>query len=139
MRIIRVDAASRGAQPADPRNFSGDVTQTRFLSADETDGASGARFDYAPEARSFWHIHTEEQVIVGMDGVGLAYWAELPEAMTVRPGDWWYVAAGVAHWHGATPSGSFGHLAVNTGGEVLWLDEVSDEQYRAVLPADLRR
>jgi quercetin dioxygenase-like cupin family protein len=52
----------------------------------------------------------------------------------VHPGDVVWFAPGEKHWHGATPSTGMTHIAVQErlGGKVVdWLEQVSEEQYRA--------
>jgi quercetin dioxygenase-like cupin family protein len=66
------------------------------------------------------------------DGVGwFQQWGGPVRVM--RKGDVIWIPAGVKHWHGATPTSSVTHIAIqeNRGGRnVDWLEKVSDEQYR---------
>ncbi len=36
---------------------------------------------------------------------------------------------GVPHWHGATRTTAFTHLALTAGGTTTWLHEVSEDEY----------
>lgn len=50
----------------------------------------------------------------------------------MKPGDCINIPAGVKHWHGATPTEWFSHLAVEVPGEECsneWCEPVSDEVY----------
>jgi len=46
---------------------------------------------------------------------------------------------GHKHWHGAAPTTSMTHLAIQEaldGVAVVWLEKVTDEQYSVGLPSD---
>ena len=129
MKVTR--DAETPAAPADAQQFAGQVTRKTFISADDSDGMSGLRFDYAPGAHSHWHIHEQEQAIVAVEGRGLVAWEGRDAPIELAPGDWWHVSAGVRHWHGATPDEPFSHLAINAGGGTTWVGEVTPEEYAA--------
>jgi quercetin dioxygenase-like cupin family protein len=48
----------------------------------------------------------------------------------IRAGDVVWVPPGERHWHGGTVDTVLTHLAISIG-RTTWLDEVSDEDYRA--------
>jgi quercetin dioxygenase-like cupin family protein len=51
----------------------------------------------------------------------------------IRKGDVVWTPAGVKHWHGATPTTTMTHIALQerlNGTAVIWLEKVTDEQYR---------
>jgi len=51
----------------------------------------------------------------------------------IRPGDVVSTPPGVKHWHGAAPTTSVTHIAIQESVDdknVEWLEKVSDEQYR---------
>jgi quercetin dioxygenase-like cupin family protein len=123
---------------ADSAKFTGRVWRTDFLDAPDDHSLAGVRLSYEPGARSFWHVHDQEQVIVGMFGTGLVCWEGLAAPEVLEPGDWWHVTPGVPHWHGAPPQGPFAHLAVTAGGGTRWLDEVSEADYAAAPSPDVR-
>ena len=124
MRVIRDHAASL----ASTATFTGRVWRTDYLEA-EPDNISGLRLHYEPGARSYWHVHDREQVIVAVYGTGLVSWVGLDAPISLATGDWWHVLPGVAHWHGAAPDAPFAHLAVTAGGGTQWLHEVSESEY----------
>lgn len=115
-------------------HFTGGVWRTNYLAGDGPQGLAGARFLYGPGARSHWHIHEHEQAIIGEHGHGLVFWEGLDTALRLGSDDWWHVAPGVRHWHGATPDSVFSHLAVTAGGATIWLDEVTEEEYLRAIP-----
>ena len=50
----------------------------------------------------------------------------------MRKGDVIWIPAGVKHWHGASPTSSVTHIALQeelNGTNVVWLEPVSDAQY----------
>jgi quercetin dioxygenase-like cupin family protein len=52
----------------------------------------------------------------------------------IRPGDVVWFSPGEKHWHGATPTTAMTHIAIQEkldGKVVDWMEQVSDEQYRA--------
>jgi len=115
---------------ADHAHFTGRVWRTDYVHPADEEAMSGSRFLYEPGARSFWHVHEKEQVIIAVAGVGLVAWDGLAAPHRLAPGDWWHVEPGVAHWHGATPEAPFAHLAVTAGGSTTWLHRVADEDFR---------
>ena len=52
----------------------------------------------------------------------------------IRPGDVVWFSPGEKHWHGAAPTTAMSHIAIQeklNGSPVTWMEQVSDEQYRA--------
>ena len=50
--------------------------------------------------------------------------------LEIAPGQPWWTAAGVEHWHGAAPDQDALQLTIYEG-EVKWLEPVTDQQYLA--------
>jgi quercetin dioxygenase-like cupin family protein len=93
---------------------------------------SGASVTFEPGARSNWHTHPVGQVLIVTAGLGwVRQWgAEIQE---MRPGDVIQIPPGVRHWHGASPTTSVTHIALQEqleGRAVDWMEPVSDAQYR---------
>jgi quercetin dioxygenase-like cupin family protein len=110
--------------------FTGHVWRTQAVGGDTSSGMRASRFVYEPGARSSWHTHDHEQVLLVEVGCGvLGIWGE-SEGRRVVAGDWVHVAPGEKHWHGAQPDSTLVHVAVNAGGAAHWLEAVSDETYR---------
>lgn len=119
---------SSTTRPAGP-DFTEGVWRTDFIDGSGPQGLAGSRFDYAPGARSHWHIHEHEQAIIVVHGHGLVLWEGLDGPEALDTGDWWHVEPGVPHWHGATGDSIFGHLAVTAGGATIWLGAVTEEHF----------
>ncbi len=102
-----------------------------LFQAGEPARASGAYVTFAPGARSAWHTHPLGQTLVVTAGVGrVQRWGEGVEE--IRPGDVVWIPPGQKHWHGAAPTTSMTHIAVQErvgGRSVDWQEKVTDEQY----------
>lgn len=83
---------------------------------------------FEPGARTYWHSHDDGQLI--MTGSGHGAVGTRDEARQIRPGDTVWSPPGEEHWHGAAPDSFMAHNAV-TLGPTQWLEEVSEEDYRA--------
>ncbi|MFC4453793.1 cupin domain-containing protein [Deinococcus sonorensis] len=86
------------------------------------------RVTFSPGARTAWHIHPHEQILVVTLGRGLLQRkGEAPQVMT--PGDTLIVQAGEQHWHGAAPDSLMQHLAIQpalASHATQWLAHVAD-------------
>ena len=87
---------------------------------------------FEPGCRNSWHSHKGGQILIATAGIG--YYQEKGQpARRLFPGDIVEIAPDVVHWHGAAPDSWFAHVAVECNPQTnaaLWLDPVSDEQYR---------
>ena len=114
--------------PPDNRVTAG-VSRTALVPAEDGEALMRVdRISYTPGAHTHWHIHTAEQILYGEDGRG---WVKFKSRarIDVTPGAVVRVRVGVPHWHGATPTDSFVHLAVTAGGTTEWLGEVTPDDY----------
>jgi quercetin dioxygenase-like cupin family protein len=115
-----------------PDRFTGSVRVQSLFDAKEPMRSSGGQVTFQPGARSAWHTHPLGQVLIVTDGVGwIQPWGGPVQVM--RKGDVIWIPPGVKHWHGATPTSSVTHLAIQEqldGVAVNWLEQVTDEQYR---------
>lgn len=82
--------------------------------------------------RTVWHKHLGSQILIVQKGKGLIQEKNGP-AVPIGPGDIVYVQPGKKHWHGATAKNHLVHLSIIIGGETDWLEEVTDEEYKATL------
>ena len=92
-----------------------------------------ASVTFEPGARTAWHTHPLGQTLVVTAGCGWAQrWGEPVEV--IRPGDAVWFPPGEKHWHGATSTTGMTHIAIVeklAGKSADWMEQVSDEQYRA--------
>ncbi len=95
--------------------------------------ASGARVTFEPGARTAWHAHPLGQILFVTAGTGrVQQWGGPIEE--IREGDVVWIPPGQKHWHGAAPTSAVAHIAIQEqldGKVVEWMEQVSDEQYRA--------
>jgi quercetin dioxygenase-like cupin family protein len=66
----------------------------------------------------------------GWHGLGSAVGGPTQE---IREDDVVWIPPGQKHWHGATPTTSMTHIAIQEfldGNNVEWMEKVTDEQYR---------
>jgi quercetin dioxygenase-like cupin family protein len=113
--------------------FTGAVRVDPLFQAPAPARVQGASVTFEPGARTAWHTHPLGQTLVVTSGFGWAQrWGGQIEE--IRPGDVVCFAPGEKHWHGATATTAMTHIAVQEqleGKVVDWLEQVSDEQYRA--------
>jgi quercetin dioxygenase-like cupin family protein len=82
---------------------------------------------FAPQARTFWHRHSEGQILYVNAGEGYVV-TRSGEACVVTPGDVVFADPGEEHWHGAREESLLLHLAISLG-TTEWLEPVSDDDY----------
>ncbi|TLY91169.1 MAG: cupin domain-containing protein [Gammaproteobacteria bacterium] len=114
--------------------FTGTVRLDPLFKASEPARASGAYVTFEPYARSNWHTHPLGQTLIVTSGCGFVQSWGGP-IRVIGPGDVVWCPPGEKHWHGASPTTSMTHIAIQeelNGRVVDWLEKVSDEQYRAV-------
>jgi 4-carboxymuconolactone decarboxylase len=126
-------SATRVAVAAPREHFIGVVRVLSLFDTTATTRASGASVSFAPGARTAWHMHPRGQVLVVTEGVGrVQRWGGPIEE--IRRGDVVQIPAGVKHWHGASPTNAMTHTAIVEnldGRSVEWMEQVSEQQYRA--------
>jgi quercetin dioxygenase-like cupin family protein len=113
--------------------FTGTVRLDPLFQAHEPARATGAGVTFEPGARTAWHTHPLGQILVVTAGCGLAQRAGGP-IEEIRPGDVIRFPPGEKHWHGASPTTSMTHIAIQEqldGKAVDWMEKVSEDQYQA--------
>jgi quercetin dioxygenase-like cupin family protein len=131
MEIKRNGSRASGKGPTDW--FTGAVRIDPLFQAPAPARVQGASVTFEPGARTAWHTHPLGQTLVVTSGLGWAQrWGGQIEE--IRPGDVVWFAPGEKHWHGASATTAMTHFAVQEqleGKVVDWMEQVSDEQYRA--------
>lgn len=74
--------------------------------------------EFSPGARTKWHTHTFEQVLIITRGAGIV--ATDAGERQVTPGEVILISPGARHWHGACPDSAMRHISVNGPGETAW-------------------
>ncbi len=126
--------ASRPALPAGEDHFTGGArVETLFEALDPSD-ASGGSVTFEAGARTAWHSHPRDQILIVTAGTGrVQRWGDPIEE--IRQGDVVRIPGGQKHWHGASPQASMTHIAITQhrdGMRVQWMEQVSDAQYNAM-------
>jgi len=85
------------------------------------------RLRFPKGSRSNWHTHTNGQLLMIEEGEGRTQVRGRP-LQVMKPGQPWWTAAGVEHWHGASPDQDALQLTIYEG-QVKWLEAVTDAQY----------
>ena len=131
MEIKRVGTQPSGKGPAEW--FTGPVRIDPLFQANNPARAAGASVTFEPGARTAWHTHPLGQTLIITAGCGRVQ-REGGPVEEVHPGDVVWFPAGEKHWHGAAPTTAMTHIAIQEaldGKVVEWMEQVSDEQYRA--------
>jgi quercetin dioxygenase-like cupin family protein len=111
--------------------FTGTVRIDPLFNPIESARAGGASVTFEPGARTAWHTHPLGQTLIVTTGCGRVQ-REGGPIEEIHPGDVIQFAPGEKHWHGAAPTTSVTHIAIQEaldGKAVEWLEHVSDEQY----------
>lgn len=112
-------------------NFTGEVWLAPLSERKELN-VPMSNVTFEPGCRNSWHSHKAGQVLIATAGIGY-YQEKGKPARRLYPGDIVEIAPNIVHWHGAAPDSWFAHIAITTNPQTnapVWLDPVSDEQYR---------
>jgi quercetin dioxygenase-like cupin family protein len=114
-------------------NYTGTIWLNELNQPDSMFNFSLAQAVYAPGAKLDWHIHPAGQYLLIIEGTGY-YQEKGKPGQIVHKGDIIKCLPGVPHWHGAAPGSSFTYIAVTpiTKGKTIWLQRVTNEEYKSV-------
>ena len=131
MQIRRSGSQPSSKGPAE--YFTGAVRIDPLFSAPAPACVTCASITFEPGARSAWHTHPLGQTLLVTAGCG---WTQCEDGPIeeIRAGDVIWCPPGHRHWHGATPTTSMTHIAIQEaldGKVVDWMEQVTDEQYLA--------
>ncbi|MFT3678632.1 MAG: cupin domain-containing protein [Ferruginibacter sp.] len=111
--------------------FTGTAWVKTLVANDDTLTTVISNVVFEPGARNNWHTHPAGQILICTEGTG--YYQEKGKPIQLlHAGDIVKVQPGIEHWHGASPTSSFTHIAVNVNTEkgiVNWLKPVTNEEY----------
>jgi quercetin dioxygenase-like cupin family protein len=113
--------------------FTGTVRIDPLFQSNEPAHTTGASVTFEPGARTAWHTHPLGQTLIVTAGCGRVQHEGGP-LEEIGPGDVVWFSPGEKHWHGASPTTSMTHIAIQEeldGKAVNWLEQVNDEQYSA--------
>jgi quercetin dioxygenase-like cupin family protein len=129
MEIKKAGSQPFGKGPAEW--FTGTVRIDPLFTAPDPAFVAAASVTFEPGARTAWHTHPLGQTLIVTSGAG---WVQRDGGAIegIFPGDVVWFAPNEKHWHGATPTTSMTHIAIQEkkdGKVVNWLEHVSDQQY----------
>ena len=125
-----------GSQPSTKgpaEYFTGAVRIDPLFTALAPARVACASVTFEPGARTAWHTHPLGQTPIVTSGCD---WTQCEDGPIeeIRAGDVIFCPPGHRHWHGATPTTSMTHIAIQEaldGKMVDWMEHVTDEQYLA--------
>jgi len=129
-----MDIKRCGATPtrrAAANYFTGTVWQDPVMDAPEPARLRALIVRFDPGARTHWHTHPLGQTLHVLSGAGLVQ-VEGGPVTEIHAGDSVWFAPGERHWHGASPTNSMTHLAMQEaldGEAATWMEPVSDAEY----------
>jgi quercetin dioxygenase-like cupin family protein len=131
MEITRAGSRPSAKGPTDW--FTGMVRIDPLIHTAAPARVGGAAVTFEPGARTAWHTHPLGQTLIVTGGCGRAQrWGGAIEE--IRPGDVVWFPPNEKHWHGASATTAMTHIAIQEaldGKFVEWMEQVTDEQYRA--------
>ena len=122
---------SRPSAKGAEQYFTGAVRIDPLFDAVEPSRVAAASVTFEPGARTAWHSHPLGQRLIVTAGVGW-HQCEGGPIDEIRAGDVVSCPPNHRHWHGATPTSSMTHIAVQElkdGTPVTWMEKVTDEDY----------
>lgn len=131
MEVVR--KASRPKRKGHSEWFMGEVIIEPIVDAQAPGRTSSVLVNFEPGARTAWHTHPLGQTLYVTQGKG---WVQIwGGAITeINSGDVIWFPPDEKHWHGATATTALSHIAIHEaldGKSVDWLEQVSEDQYRA--------
>ena len=116
MKIVR-----KGEAPSSQGStFTGEVTLDRVLDQQLPDGMGVSIVHFTDGARTNWHAHPGEQILIVLEGEGRI--GNGKEEHRIHPGDVIHEGPGERHWHGAAPGKNMTHISVTTKGAPTWYE-----------------
>ena len=129
MDIFR--AGSKPTKKSSSDWFTGTVWQDPIIEAPEPARVRALKVSFEPGARTAWHTHPLGQTLYIISGTGLVGLRN-EQPKIINAGDTVWIPPDEEHWHGATPTNSMCHIAIQeamNGIVANWLEKVTDEDY----------
>jgi quercetin dioxygenase-like cupin family protein len=130
MKIQQIGSQPSAAGPSEW--FTGKVQIDSLFPVTPPARAAGNAVTFEPGARTAWHTHPLGQILIVTFGHGLAQ-REGGPIEEIRPRDVVWFEPGEKHWHGASPTTTMTHFAIQEaldGKAVEWMEKVSEAEYR---------
>lgn len=101
--------------------FTGEVAMKRVFALQHAEGMSVSLVRFEDGARTNWHIHPGEQILIIAEGEGRAG-NGTEEYLNLGPGTVLQLPANERHWHGAMPGKSMAHYSITNIGSPEWFE-----------------
>ena len=127
-------AGSKPTQKSSSDWFTGTVWQDPIVEAPEPARVRAVKVTFEPGARTAWHTHPLGQTLHLISGVGLIGLRD-DHPKIINAGDTVWIPPNEEHWHGATPTNSMTHIAIQesmNGSVANWLEKVADAEYNGL-------
>jgi quercetin dioxygenase-like cupin family protein len=127
-------AGSKPTQKSSSDWFTGTVWQDPIVEAPEPARVRAVKVTFEPGARTAWHTHPLGQTLHLISGVGLIGLRD-DHPKIINAGDTVWIPPNEEHWHGATPTNSMTHIAIQesmNGSVANWLEKVADSEYNSL-------
>lgn len=96
----------------------------RFITADNSKDFIVSIVHFPSGQRTRWHIHSCDQVLYVLDGIGIV--ANEDTQYEITPGMFVIIPAGEKHWHGAKKGSHLTHIMVLRSDAKVTLQECPD-------------
>ena len=126
-------AGSKPTQKSSSDWFTGTVWQDPIVEAPKPARVRAVKVTFEPGARTAWHTHPLGQTLHLISGVGLIGLRD-DHPKIINAGDTVWIPPNEDHWHGATPTNSMTHIAIQesmNGTVANWLEKVADAEYNS--------
>ena len=127
-------AGSKPTQKSSSDWFTGTVWQDPRVEAPKPARVRAVKVTFEPGARTAWHTHPLGQTLHLISGVGLIGLRD-DHPKIINAGDTVWIPPNEEHWHGATPTNSMTHIAIQesmNGSVANWLEKVADAEYNSL-------
>ena len=127
-------AGSKPTQKSSSDWFTGTVWQDPIVEAPKPARVRAVKVTFEPGARTAWHTHPLGQTLHLISGVGLIGLRD-DHPKIINAGDTVWIPPNEEHWHGATPTNSMTHIAIQesmNGSVANWLEKVADAEYNSL-------
>jgi len=132
-----VDIYKAGSKPTQKSSsdwFTGTVWQDPIVEAPKPARVRAVKVTFEPGARTAWHTHPLGQTLHLISGVGLIGLRD-DHPKIINAGDTVWIPPNEDHWHGATPTNSMTHIAIQESMNrtvANWLEKVADPEYSSL-------
>ena len=118
MNIIKVNEVKLTEGGPVKDLFMGKVERQNWVSEEIAKDLRVGIVTFSPGARTKFHTHTFEQVLIITEGKGIV--ATENEEQVVTPGTVIFFPTGENHWHGATENTMCSHITIMTPGKTIF-------------------